>query len=142
MFRSGLINTLVTHANKKGFGLTPLSLVKNRCGCGYNLIQNRNRNNLLCVDCVWLYALPWPFKRYQKSKIYDKDKPYNHTQSKNLKKRPHFLFWGWRLIFLGLNLPSSVIKLLREYDFMIKWLVLKFLKNKCPTKSTTNDLLY
>ena len=25
MFRSGLVNTLVTHANIKGFGLTPLS---------------------------------------------------------------------------------------------------------------------
>ena len=25
MFRSGLVNTLVTHANKEGFGLTPVS---------------------------------------------------------------------------------------------------------------------
>ena len=25
MFRSGLVDTLVTHANKEGFGLTPLS---------------------------------------------------------------------------------------------------------------------
>ena len=46
MFKSGLVDTLVTHANIKGFGLTPLS---GDCrGYMSPLLKTKQRTNMIC----------------------------------------------------------------------------------------------
>ena len=52
MFRLGLVDTLVTHANKEGFGLTPLS---GDCG-GYMppLLKTKQKQLLIAVLPSWI----------------------------------------------------------------------------------------
>ena len=54
MFRLGLVDTLVTHANIKGFGLTPLS--GDRRGYMPPLLKtkNKNSNNQLELEMYFL----------------------------------------------------------------------------------------
>jgi hypothetical protein len=63
MFRLGLVNTLVTHANIKGFGLTPLS--GERRGYMPPLLKTKNNNSTKSV-----YALA--FKVLITSRFNDK----------------------------------------------------------------------
>ena len=55
MFISGLVDTLVTHANKEGFGLTPLF---GDCR-GYKppLLQTKQKTHVILLTTLWNFAL-------------------------------------------------------------------------------------
>ena len=53
MFRSGLVNTLVTHANKEGFGLTPLS--RDHPGYKPPLLKNKKQSDIDAQFTVCTY---------------------------------------------------------------------------------------
>ena len=83
MFRSGLVDTLVTHANKEGFGLTPLSgdrhgymppLLKTKQNY---TIQNVSQNFRKCIS----YVVAYDVQRIRKVKALDMgNNCFTHTK--------------------------------------------------------------
>ena len=61
MFRSGLVDMLVTHANKEGFGLTPLSGDRR----GYMLPLLKTKNKLKKENVLLIYKDMRVYKEFQ-----------------------------------------------------------------------------
>ena len=93
MFRSGLVDMLVTHANKEGFGLTPLS----REPCGYMppLLKTKTLDYILEPKTLWtlhllfqyIICLLWSnFCHFMSTKYHKNNLPLRHRK-RNHKKR-------------------------------------------------------
>ena len=121
MFRTGLVNTLVAHANKEGFGLTPLSpdwlyasSVKTKTK-QYSaiplLVTNKQTNKQINKQIIAIYGCPCKVLSFFL-----------------LLESPTPPYWWWGAICIGKAIFTSKLWLcstqtiLRERKFWIFWI--------------------